>query len=981
MKPFEMKTVLKEIQIFQSNLVSSIYCDYETPKMEIAVTPEPVPFEQISNLDFHPINIGEKWSNRLFDCGWLHLTGNLPPEKTNRTRVLRIDVSGEGCIFDSKGNAIRGITNVASVFDRRYGHPKKTVVFIDELENDKTLDLWVEIANNDLFGNDCGGVILQCATAYLNEEAKAFYYDLEFLIDYLSAIDDKNPQYYTLLYTMYDAISFVSSEFYDADIKKARRILSKQLKKKNGDSFLSFGAIGHAHLDLAWLWPIRETKRKLYRTYSTVIANMERYPSYKFGTSQAQQLQWLKELQPNLFNKIKQKVKEGRIELQGGMWVEADTNLTGGESLIRQFVYGKKFFLNEFGKDVKVCWLPDVFGYSATLPQIMKKCGMDYFLTIKLSWSEHFSFPHHTFNWQGIDGSEIFVHMPPEGNYNSSATPKTLIDTQGLFIERGKLDKAMLLVGIGDGGGGPGRDHLERLERAKDFAGLPKVEQTFAEDTFKYMAKKKKDLATWKGELYLDRHQGTLTSASKNKKLNRQIENELSVTEKMGVLSFVNGCESYNKENIDEIWKETLLYQFHDILPGSSIKRVYDESVPRYQQMIEELKKEQSLISNNLGNVLCVFNPDSFERNEVVFANDKYYNVCAKPLSYTALVNEYKPKTCKVYKNKLENTYLKVDFSADGSVNITDKVNNEVNVVSGNVFKLYNEFLDCWDMSSNFKKFEIGEMKLLNRKYYREGDSSVVEQTFGFNSSLLIQKVVLKDEGKIVDFRCKINWQENKKMLRVEFDPYYKSDVATCDIQFGSIERPTYSQSIEQYGKYEVSMHKYVDISNQDYGVALFNDGKYGVNVKDGKISINLLRSQTYPCVDCDKGEHEFSFAVYPHKGTRYNSDVVIKSVEYNHPLVVTNATPTQSLFTLSNNSVLIETVKMSEEGSDIIVRLYEINGRHAKTQLNVNFACESICETDMLENVIQELGFESGELNLSFKPFEIKTLKVVKKY
>ena len=980
MKPFEMKTVLKEIQIFQANLISAIYSDCETPEMEIAVTQEPVPFEKRLELDFRRIEIGEKWSSTLFDCGWLHLTGKLPPEKADKVRVLRIDVSGEGCIFDSNGNAIRGITNVTSAFDRRYGHPKKTVVFVDELEDDNTLDLWVEIANNDLFGNDCGGVILQCATSYLDEEVRAFYYDLDFLIDYLNAIDDKNPQYYTLLYTMYDAISLVSSEFNLADVKKARKILSKQLKKKNGTSFLSFGAIGHAHLDLAWLWPIRETKRKLYRTYSTVIANMERYPSYKFGTSQAQQLQWLKELQPALFEKVKQKVKEGRIELQGGMWVEADTNLTGGESLIRQFVYGKKFFLQEFGKDIKVCWLPDVFGYSGALPQIMKKCGMDYFLTIKLSWSEHFSFPHHTFNWQGIDGSEIFVHMPPEGNYNSSATPKTLIDTQGMFIERGKLDKAMLLVGIGDGGGGPGRDHLERLERAKDFAGLPKVEQVFAEDTFKYMAKKKKDLATWKGELYLDRHQGTLTSASKNKKLNRQIEYELSVTEKMGVSAFVNGCESYNKADIDEIWKETLLYQFHDILPGSSIKRVYDESVPRYEYMIEQLKKEQSLISYNIGQTLCVYNPDSFERNEIVFANNKYYSVCAKPLSYTPLVSEYKPKLRKTYKNKLENEYLRVDFSADGSVKITDKINNEVDVVSGNVFKLYNEFLDCWDMSSNFKKFEIGEMKLVSRKDYREGDASIIEQTFSFNNSLLTQKVVLKDEGRIVDFRCKINWQETKKMLRVEFDPHYKADVATCDIQFGSIERPTYSQSIEQYGKYEVSMHKYVDISNQDYGVAIFNDGKYGVNVKDGKISINLLRSQTYPCVDCDKGEHVFSFAIYPHRDNRYNSDVVVKSVEYNHPLVVINANKTEPLFTLSNNVVLIETVKMSEEGSDIVLRLYEINGKSVNTQLNVNFDYEKVYETDMLENVLEELICENKNLDLAFKPFEIKTLRIKRK-
>ena len=978
MKPIKAKTSMKEVQIFQGNLGAEIYKDYAPLNMEIAVTEEPVPFAERLELTYTPIQIGEKWSDRLFDCGWLHVQGEVPPEKEGRERVLRLDVSGEGCVFDSSGTPVRGLTNMASVFDRRYGEPKKTTVFLDELEqNGGKIDVWVEIGNNDLFGTTHGGVLRLGATGYLNTELRKYYYDIDFLLNYLANIDDKNPQYYAILYALCESMAKVSSEFKDEEIAAARKILKKQLDKKNGDTFLTFSAIGHAHLDLAWLWPIRETRRKLGRTFANVVANMERYPEYKFGGSQAQQFEWLKEQYPKLFAKVKQKVDEGRFELQGGLWVESDTNATGGESLVRQVLYGKRFFKEQFGKDMRMCWLPDAFGFSGALPQILRKSGIEYFLTIKLSWSEHFEFPFHTFRWQGIDGSEVLVHMPPEGNYNSAGDPAAILFAQGNYAERGKVDTAVLLFGIGDGGGSPGRDHLERVRRAENFAGLPKVKQQFAVDAFDEMAKQKKKLSIWKGELYLDRHQGTLTSASDNKKYNRLMETALSAAEKAGVAASVLGGKSYDREQFSKIWKEVLLYQFHDILPGSSIRRVYEESVPRYKQMLEEVRESIQQSAGSIGDTLCVFNMDSFERKEVVLANGEYYEVTAKPLAFTPLTKKYAGKGAKSSENKLENKYLKAVFDSKGRVTVTDKIKGEAVVTDGNALRLYNEFLDCWDMSANFKDNFAGEMRLVSRKNYREGDAEIVEQKFAYNRSVLVQKVILKDEGRIVDFRCKIDWQETKKMLRVEFEPKYKSDVAVCDIQFGSVERPTQSATIEQFGKYEVSMQKYVDISTKDYGVAFLNDSKYAVNVKDGGVSINLLRSQMYPCVDNDKGEHEFAYAIYPHMGDRYRSDVVKRSLAYNHPLIVCNAKESEPLLHISNEDIIADTVKFAEDSGDVIVRLYESNGRYAEAEVSLNIPHTGAAEADLMENETNSCQESEGKIRLSFTPFEIKTLKI----
>jgi alpha-mannosidase len=375
------------------------------------------------------------------------------------------------------------------------------------------------------------------------------------------------------------------NEYSEAEAGNARSVLAKELNKQGGASSLKISAIGHAHIDLAWLWPLRETRRKAARTFSTALMLLEKYPNYIFGASQPQLYAWVQQDYPALYEKVKKKIAEGRWEVQGAMWVEADTNIAGGEALVRQILYGKKYFQKEFNQDMRILWLPDVFGYSGALPQILRKSGIEYFMTTKLSWNIYNKFPHHTFLWSGIDGSEVLAHMPPEGTYNSAASPTSIHKAEAEYMDKGIADECLMLFGIGDGGGGPGEEHLERLERERNLEGLLPIKQEPSIQFFDRLALQRENYKKWHGELYLERHQGTYTTQAKSKRYNRKIEILLRELEFISVLAQLERNESYPDETIERLWKELLLYQFHDILPGSSIHRVYEESLHHYAKI------------------------------------------------------------------------------------------------------------------------------------------------------------------------------------------------------------------------------------------------------------------------------------------------------------------------------------------------------------------------------------------------------------
>ena len=456
---------------------------------EAWVTKEPVPYtDRMQGRHIMP-KTGDSWGE-LWDCAWFHFTGQAPDHVKGKKLVFRIDLSGEGCIFEETGTPVRGITNVASDFARYLGMPGKRIVpFTDCAAGGDRADFWLEAGCNDLFGKYCdNGTILNMEIAVCRDDARDLYYDLLVLLNFAQHTDDETRRE-EVLCCCEKAFDTLDEVYSAASAAESREITAAELARKNEGNAFHITALGHAHMDLAWLWPIRETKRKCGRTFSTLNALMDRYPDYHFGASQPQQLVWIQENYPGLFDKIKQRYREGRFELQGGFWVECDTNVTGGESLVRQLVYGKRYFREEFGYEQEMLWLPDVFGYSAQIPQLMKKAGLKYFMTIKMSWSRVNKIPHHTCKWQAIDGSEVLAHMPPEGTYNSPGNPWAVLTSYRNFADKDVSDETLMLFGIGDGGGGPGPEHLEVLKREKDFLGLPRVDQGFAVDFFRRIEK------------------------------------------------------------------------------------------------------------------------------------------------------------------------------------------------------------------------------------------------------------------------------------------------------------------------------------------------------------------------------------------------------------------------------------------------------------------------------------------------------------
>lgn len=971
MEPSRMRLMMEKIRKASGEMSSGIYCEISRLNAEYALSPEPISFYEKNRLEYKKILLEETWSEQLWDCAWFHFTGEIPKGFSFQDLCLGIDIDGEGCIFDENGTPIRGITNVSSKFDRSLGFPGKRFVPLVDLDFSNTqIDFWMDAGNNDLFGEFKGGKVRMMGVYYCNRALRDLFYDYKFLFSLAESMDVTQPLKMGILYALEKVAINITATSTVCEINEARKILKPYLDRKGPrDPALTFYAVGHSHLDLAWLWPLRETKRKAARTFSTALANISAYNDYIYGASQPQQFEWIKKDYPNLFKKIKEAVAAGRIEVQGGMWVEADTNLTGGESLIRQFYYGKKFWKEEFGKEVDTLWLPDVFGFSGALPQIMKGCGCNNFLTIKLSWNMVNKFPYHSFRWKGIDGSEVLVHMPPEGTYNSSGAPKAIAYAAGEYSERGLSENAMMLYGIGDGGGGPGREHLEYLKREKDVCGLYPVKNADSVTFFTALRKEMDKLPEYRGEIYLERHQGTYTSQSKNKFYNRLAETALGETEFSYVLKgFRNG---YTK--LDEIWKEVLLYQFHDIIPGSSINRVYNESEVRYKNIIKDLNDEIEKILYEKEGCLCALNTTSFEQDAFIKKEEKWFHVKANPYAVSAFEPVTEKGHCIAKGLIVENEEILAEFNNSGNLlRLYDKKNRREAITKGNILHLYNDSFDAWDTYLGYKDSNSLVLKANEINLFNEGFCAGIEFKYDFGNSHLIQRVSVCEGSRSLRFDNCIKWSETKKMLRVDFIPNIFADEATFDIQFGNLKRTMNENNSHEIAQYEVCAHKWVDVSERDYGVALINDSKYGYRAKNGIISMNLLRSQMYPCVDQDKGEHKFSYALLPHLGDAHNGEVAKEAYAMNRPLRVLHSEPTESLIRTDNEHAIIETVKPAYDGKGFIVRIY--NDLPVMMQTTVSVEASLIYETDLLENNINLTNKE-----LRFRPFEIKTLRILK--
>jgi len=981
-----------------------IYTSIGDLTVNIWKTKEPVPYADRKTGEHTLLTLGDRWGD-LFDCAWMQFTGEVPVNTLDEKIVCIIDISGEANVVDENGHPKSCLTtrysNFGPISMKYEGRPvKKSAPMVEKSVGGESINLWIDAGNNDLFGNfQNNGILEEAYVAIQNQNIYDLFYDYEVLLDFCKHHDSDTDRYKSIFSALEKATKLLAIFTHDS-VQNARNILSIELKKENKEDTLLISANGHAHIDLAWLWPIRETIRKGARTFSHALQLIDEYDDYIFGASQPQLYQWMKDEYPELYDRIKVAIKNKRWEPLGGMWVESDTNIPNGESLVRQFLYGKAFFKKEFDIELKNLFLPDVFGYSGAIPQIMKKSGADYFSTIKLSWDKFIKYPHETFFWQGIDGTDVLVHMPPEGTYNGPAAPRAVKRLEKNYQDKEATKHALMVYGVGDGGGGPSRDHLERLKRCQNLDGISKVKHAFVSDFFQNLEKDSDKFQTWVGELYLGHHQGTLTTQGKSKWYNRKCEFAFRELEFSSVLGQYFSNAPYPSQEVEDMWKEVLLYQFHDIIPGSSIKRVYDESLPRYEAILNRtLELTQSLWnslsnkidSNDFENPTLIRNSLSWKRNEWLKVNDEWQKVTVPSMGHTVVEsqpNESSDFHAKVTESCIENDLLKITFNKEGFLeSIFDKeLKRDVLAEDqiGNDLTIYEDGGDAWDFPVDYRQNVAGQFELKNATFITDGPKAIMRQERTFGKSTMTQDIILVSGSRRLDFVTHVDWKEDDKMLRTAFPVDIHATEYTSEIQFGHVKRSTHSNTQWEFRQFENAAHKWVDISQPDYGVALMNDCKYGYYVKGNVLDINLLRSPNWPDPTADRTEHNFTYSLYPHSGNHIQGDVIKNAYELNVPLYVCSIESRKgelsshgSFLSVDCDNVVVSTVKKAEDGNGIIVRLYETFGQKNQATLTFGMDVKKAVLTNLMEEEIEELTVESNTVIVPFKPFEIQTIRI----
>ena len=996
-KNFVLKAIANGSHAF--NLIAlkgKIYKKIASLKPQGILSDEPIKWEDLDKSKFKNMRFMQKWADK-FGCAWFRFAGTVPEAGKGKRVVARIKLQGEGLVYDKDGHVLQGITQVLSKGDLFHSTIGKQIVDISPCaEGGEEVELYVDAGfNGKLRFENMSAHLRRYDLAVMDEELNSYYYDyIEAYFLMCKLLGDaegmkdsdvgKAEVYSARAKELDEGMKNAWKVFKEQGAAKAREALAPVLFRPIDYPAVTHYAVGHAHIDLAWLWPLRETRRKIGRTFANQLRNIKKYDNFIFAESQAQMFTWLKEDYPEVFEQVKKYVDEGRIELQGGMWVESDCNLPSGESWIRQFLYGKRYFKEEFGKDMKMCWLPDCFGFPATLPQVIKGCGMDYFMTIKIMSNTVNEFPHSSFKWKGLDGSEVLAHMEPAGDYNSGASPLAIFKSNKRNKEKESVPVCLLLYGDGDGGGGPGEGHIEYVSRMqKGIYGLAPVKPSKAIDFFEELEKYNDVIPEYDGELYYERHQGTYTSQAAAKLWNRRMENMLHLVELLGAEGKLRGV-SYDRALVESIWKEVLLYQFHDVLPGSSIKRVYDESRERYKELYKQIQGVAAKLIDDMSSgeseEYTAINPVDFARKEFIRVEDKWYSVDLPAMGAGKIVpvENMDVSSLTFGENTISNGLITITFGKGGEITSLFDVKNAKELVrEGQYFNkltVYEDpfmYYNAWDIRMDYDKLKKHSLKLEGSDTYIDGVRVVRRNRYRFMDSQFEQTVALTLGDTLVQFDMDADWHEELKMLRADFIPSVFADKVKCDIQFGQIDRSTKNDTSIEQAQFEVCAHKFVNLDGEDYSLALFNRCKYGHKVKEGMLSLALLRAPRFPDPECDRGSHHISYALYPHKEKFEESDVKARAYCYNNVVMLRKANFEEKCpVTVEGDGVILETVKVAEDEKGIVARLYEYKGKETKAK--VSFASKGAAfECDMLEN-------KKGKAELSklaFKPFEIKTL------
>jgi alpha-mannosidase len=797
-----------------------------------------------------------------------------------------------------------------------------------------------------------------------------------------------------------------------ASAQAARARLKPALACTNGSTSPVLHAFGHAHIDVAWLWPLQETERKIARTVANQISLFEEYPEFKFLQSQPHLYVMLRKHYPELYERVKAYIKSGQFIPDGAMWVEADTNLAGGEALIRQVVQGRKFFRDEFGIDSRVLWLPDVFGYSGAVPQILKGCGCSGFATQKITWAYNGGerFPYTTFWWEGIDGSAIPAHIYYD--YNSRTNPDSIFSRWNDRLQKNGIRSILLAFGFGDGGGGPNRDHMEYVRRSGNLEGLPRVQMSTPAAFFADIEAQGLPKERYVGELYFQAHRGTYTSQAKTKLGNRRSEFALREAELWATAANALKGYAFTNHTLSDAWVDLMLCQFHDVLPGSSIQRVYQEAEVTLAKVIATgrqtaLEAAAAFVDTPAGfdaaggmdagieaqflaqaSQMTVFNSLNWERTAVVVTPagpvDVTVPACGWKTFSLGAADKSKGSVTATPRS-LENEYLRIEFNDRGEVtSVYDKeTRREVMAGAGNQFRLYKDvpdFWDAWDLDTMYEQQPVAIDEPVTLEVLASGPVvAKLQLTRKLHNSSLAQIISLRRGSRRVEFTTTVDWQESHKLLKVAFPVNIHANEAIHEIQFGHLRRPNHRSRQFDTDRFEVCNHKWTALAEENRGVAVLNDSKYGVNVLGNSINLTLLKSGLAPDPMADRGVQVFTYALYPWMGCFADSNVVREAYELNAPvMVVPGAGGEGSLFNLNAPNIVIEAVKPAEDGSgDVIVRLYEAKHMATGCTLMVGMPVKAAFETDMMEENATPLSSAYGKVPLEFRPFEIKTLRL----
>jgi len=891
-----------------------------------------------------------------------------------------------------------------------------------------------------------------CAVVQIDQPTRDFIATARVALGVASSLDDNDPAKGVLLNALDEAFKVVDTlepfaqGFYES-VPNAHAVLRQGVAKAGQPLDVDIVATGHAHIDVAWLWTLGQTRRKAGRTFHTVLRLMEQFPEYHFTQSQPQLYDFVRVDYPDLFEAIKQRVGQGHWEPIGGMWVEADCNISGPESLARQLLLGRSFFRQHFGAGAEspVLWLPDVFGYCWNLPQLMRQAGLEYFFTTKIGWNEYNRLPYDSFWWQGLDGTRVLTHFTttPHGQgshvvstYNAAVTPEQALGTWRTLQQKASQRTLLMAYGYGDGGGGPTREMLENIGEMNGFPATPRVRQGSVAEFFgRLEAESGERLPVWNGELYLEYHRGTYTTQSRNKRANRRCEFLLHDAEFLATQAkLVDSGYQYPADALRKAWRLVCLNQFHDIIPGSSIGPVYEESLRQYAE-VERIGANVrdtalSVIARHAGGDLLVVNPTAFTQDELAFWPERLDEGqslrradgtpvpvqptgmgtwiqagAVPPLSVTPLfTTEGKPPVCQTgllaSPRLLENECLRVELDKAGDITrIFDKVQEREVLAAGAIGNQLQAFedrplelgSDAWDL----------EIYYDDRMWSSEPATSVeVEESGPLHAVLVVKRRILHSEyvqrislaydSPRLDFETTIDWSERHVLLKAAFPVDVLSPVATYEIQFGNVERPTHRNTSWDWARFEVCAQKWADLSEGGYGVSLLNDCKYGHDIRDNVMRISLLRSPTSPDPEADQGEHRFAYSLLPHAGG-WSEATIAAAYHLNDPLIVAASEPeggeagsagssclTGSLVSVDSPNVVVETVKWAEDGEGIIVRLYESQRRRGRVILTACFSLAAAWRTNLLEENQEKLEIRADRVPLSIRPYEIVTIRLM---